>query len=211
MEVTLNSAKSDFEQQLKADGWAGDFADWISRVWASDNRAEFVEEEIEEFDKQIQELKSAASEGDFKAKFKEIFGVEYNPVLIKAFENKQQEYTVANAVYIYEQQFNRRCHDLISEKTLAEVGVSHADGSYDTIKTKEQVYNENFFIDLGKYYVIMPSVSYMHTREEFIKHHNAKLVPQGFHYRSDLNTEWETVESMRENIRKYVDPNFKVK
>ncbi len=66
-------------------------------------------------------------------------------------------------------------------------------------------------IDLGKYYAILPSVSFMHSREEFLKHHNAKMVPQGFHYSSDNNTEWETVESMRENIRKYVDPNFEVK
>ena len=66
-------------------------------------------------------------------------------------------------------------------------------------------------IDLGKYYVILPSVSDKHTREEFIKHHNAKPVPEGFHYSSDSNTEWETVESMREKIKKYVDPNFEVK
>ena len=27
----------------------------------------------------------------------------------------------------------------------------------------------------------------------------------------DTNTEWETVESMREKIKKYVDPNFEIK
>ena len=66
-------------------------------------------------------------------------------------------------------------------------------------------------IDLGKYYVILPSVSDKHTREEFIAHHHAKPVPEGFHYSSDSNTEWETVASLREKIRKYVDPNFEVK
>ena len=66
-------------------------------------------------------------------------------------------------------------------------------------------------IDLGNYYVIMPSVSFNHTREEYMSHHNAKRVPFGFHYSSDVNEQWETVESMRENIIKYVDPNFKVK
>lgn len=66
-------------------------------------------------------------------------------------------------------------------------------------------------IDLGKYYAILPSVSYMHDREDFFKHHQANLVPDGFHYSSDNNTEWETIESMRENIVKYCDPNFKVK
>lgn len=66
-------------------------------------------------------------------------------------------------------------------------------------------------IDLGRYYVIMPSVSFNHKREDFMKHHNATLVPDGFHYSSDVNEERETVESMRENIIKYVDPNFQVK
>lgn len=66
-------------------------------------------------------------------------------------------------------------------------------------------------IDLGKYYVIMPSVSFKHQREDYIKHHNAVPVADGFHYSSDNNTEWETVESMRENIKKYVDPNFEAK
>jgi len=66
-------------------------------------------------------------------------------------------------------------------------------------------------VDLGKYYVILPSVSFKHSREEYIKHHNAKPVQFGFHYSSDNNTEWETPETLREKIKKYVDPNFEVK
>jgi hypothetical protein len=66
-------------------------------------------------------------------------------------------------------------------------------------------------IDLGKYYVIMPSVSYANKRGDYMRHHNAKLVPDGFHYSSDSNEDWETPETMREKIKKYVDPNFVVK
>lgn len=65
-------------------------------------------------------------------------------------------------------------------------------------------------IDLGKYYVIMPSVSFNHTREEYMKHHNADLVPFGFHYSSDNNVDWETPETLREKITQYVDPHFEV-
>lgn len=65
-------------------------------------------------------------------------------------------------------------------------------------------------IDLGQYYAIIPSVSDCYTREDFIKYHNATPVPENFHYSSDKNTEWETVESMREKIKKYVDPDFTV-
>lgn len=64
-------------------------------------------------------------------------------------------------------------------------------------------------IDLGKYYVIMPSVSLIHSHEEFMRHHNAKSVPEAFQYNSGTNEEWETVESLREKIKEYVDPEFK--
>ncbi len=66
-------------------------------------------------------------------------------------------------------------------------------------------------IDLGKYYVIMPSVSFNYCKEDYIIHHNGTRVPDGFHYSSDINTEWETIESMREKIVKFVDPKFQVK
>lgn len=66
-------------------------------------------------------------------------------------------------------------------------------------------------IDLGRYYAILPSVSFSHTKEEYLHHHQAVPVAENFHYSSDKNTEWETVESIREKIVEYVDPNFEVK
>lgn len=63
-------------------------------------------------------------------------------------------------------------------------------------------------IDIGKYYAILPSVSFCHKREDYIKHYDAKEVPFGFKYNSGTNEDWETVETIREKIRTYVDPNF---
>ena len=60
-------------------------------------------------------------------------------------------------------------------------------------------------IDLGKYYVILPSVSYAYKREDYLKHHNAVPVPDGFHYSSDNNSDWETAELLREKIGKIND------
>jgi len=65
-------------------------------------------------------------------------------------------------------------------------------------------------IDLGSYYAILPSVSYTYTKDDYIKHHKAIKVPFGFKYNSGTNSEWETVESLRQLIVKHVDPNFKV-
>jgi UDP-N-acetylglucosamine 4,6-dehydratase (inverting) len=65
-------------------------------------------------------------------------------------------------------------------------------------------------IDLGKYYAILPSVSFVYNEEDYIKHHNAKKVPFGFHYSSGTNTDWETIDSLRAQIKEHVDANFEV-
>lgn len=62
--------------------------------------------------------------------------------------------------------------------------------------------------DLGKYYVILPQRPIFNLAD-YIKHFNAKLVPAGFHYTSENNTEWETVESLRKLIVEHIDPAFK--
>jgi UDP-N-acetylglucosamine 4,6-dehydratase (inverting) len=65
-------------------------------------------------------------------------------------------------------------------------------------------------IDLGSYFAILPSVSLIYTEEEFLKHHNAVKVPFGFKYNSGTNTEWETVESLRNLIVEHVDSSFSI-
>lgn len=64
-------------------------------------------------------------------------------------------------------------------------------------------------IDLGRYYVILPSVSYHIPIVKFLEHHHATYVPQGFKYNSGSNTEWETVTSLREKIVQHIDSTFK--
>jgi UDP-N-acetylglucosamine 4,6-dehydratase len=63
--------------------------------------------------------------------------------------------------------------------------------------------------DLGKYFAIVPQ---LHTwsLQDFIDHFNAVKVKQGFRYNSGENTEWLTVEEIRELIKKQVDQTFEV-
>lgn len=61
--------------------------------------------------------------------------------------------------------------------------------------------------DLGKYYTILPSNTEWNLNE-FIKNFNANKVKQGFSYSSGENNEWETVDSLRKLIKKYVDSSF---
>jgi UDP-N-acetylglucosamine 4,6-dehydratase len=65
-------------------------------------------------------------------------------------------------------------------------------------------------IALGKYYAILPSVSFNHTSEEYLKHHGASYVPRGFSYSSGTNDLWESVESLRAKIIEHIDSHFTV-
>tara|TARA_B110000211_G_C14089667_1_gene558270 strand:- start:315 stop:1328 length:1014 start_codon:yes stop_codon:yes gene_type:complete len=65
-------------------------------------------------------------------------------------------------------------------------------------------------IDLGKYFAILPSVSFTYSEEEYMSHHKSEKVPFGFKYNSGTNTEWETVDSLRQLILEHVDSDFKV-
>jgi FlaA1/EpsC-like NDP-sugar epimerase len=61
--------------------------------------------------------------------------------------------------------------------------------------------------DLGKYYVILPQNPSWELNE-YLHKFNAKLVEQGFHYSSGQNSEWETVESLRNLIKTHLYQDF---
>ncbi|QXP73884.1 UDP-N-acetylglucosamine 4,6-dehydratase (inverting) [Tenacibaculum sp. HL-MS23] len=67
-------------------------------------------------------------------------------------------------------------------------------------------------LDLGKYYAILPQNSpySSYTLDEYKKAFNGTNVPKGFSYDSNNNTEWETIESLRELVKEHVDPNFNI-
>ena len=61
--------------------------------------------------------------------------------------------------------------------------------------------------DLGKYYTILPAVPNFKI-DDYVKAFSAKRVVEGFNYNSGNNTEWETIESLRNLIKEHVDSNF---
>ena len=82
------NAEAAFNQQLAEDGWAGDVADGISILWGSKNRASVVREELAKYKSDMAELQKYSDSGDdtkFKAKFKEMYGVEYNQNAVAAY------------------------------------------------------------------------------------------------------------------------------
>lgn len=90
---------------------------------------------------------------------------------------------------------------------LKEVGIRPGEKLHEEMIT---VTDSLSTIDIGKYYAILPSVSYAYQEEDFIRHHNAKKVPQGFYFASNNNQDWDTVETLREKFAKVI-PGFEVK
>ena len=89
-----------------------------------------------------------------------------------------------------------------------EVGIRPGEKVHEEMITSSDSYNT---VDLGKYYAILPQKSpySKYTKEEYKKAFNGIDVKDGFAYNSGNNTEWETVETLRELVKVHVDPNFK--
>ena len=90
---------------------------------------------------------------------------------------------------------------------LREIGIRPGEKLHEEMITKTDSLST---IDIGNYYAILPSVSFRSKAEDYLKHHHADFVEQGFYYASDNNKDWDTVETLREKFKKYI-PGFEVK
>jgi len=57
--------------------------------------------------------------------------------------------------------------------------------------------------DLGNYYVILPQITNF-DRNEYLKHFNGRKVEEGFSYNSGTNTEWVSVQELKDLIKKHI-------
>jgi UDP-N-acetylglucosamine 4,6-dehydratase (inverting) len=87
-----------------------------------------------------------------------------------------------------------------------EIGIRPGEKIHEEMITTSDSF---YTYDLGKYYAIIPSVPNWEVNE-FVSSFNAVKVQEGFKYNSGENTEWESVEGLREKIVEFVDPNFSV-
>jgi hypothetical protein len=62
--------------------------------------------------------------------------------------------------------------------------------------------------DMGPYYAILPQVPNFNLND-FVQHFKAQKVEQGFRYSSGNNTQWLSVEDIRNLICEHLDPEFK--
>ncbi len=98
-------------------------------------------------------------------------------------------------------------------ETVAQAVAPSAKIEYIGIRPGEKIHEEMITdsdsfntIEFDRYFAILPSGI---DKERYLKHFHAKVVPVGFRYNSGENTRWETVETLREKIEKFVDKTFK--
>jgi UDP-N-acetylglucosamine 4,6-dehydratase/5-epimerase len=90
------------------------------------------------------------------------------------------------------------------------VGIRPGEKLHEQMFSKDDAINA---IELDNAYIVIPSITFTGNRkkEDYLAYYNAKPVADGFRYSSDSNSEWETVLTIREKIKKYVNPSFLVK
>lgn len=84
------------------------------------------------------------------------------------------------------------------------VGIRPGEKIHEEMITEADSYTT---VDLGQYYAILPQVP-VWSMEEYMKKFNVIKVEQGFKYNSGTNTEWLTVEQIRDLIKLHVDTNL---
>ena len=85
------------------------------------------------------------------------------------------------------------------------VGIRPGEKIHEQMISPADSYNT---YDIGDYYVILPTKVNWNL-SDFVSKFKAKKVKENFSYSSDSNSEWETVDSLRELIVNHLDPNFK--
>jgi UDP-N-acetylglucosamine 4,6-dehydratase/5-epimerase len=100
---------------------------------------------------------------------------------------------------------------------VAEAIAPHAKQEIVGIRPGEKLHEEMITetdslntIELENYFVITPSTPTWWTNEAYMAEFNGKAVPYGFEYNSGTNTEWLSVEQIRDQIKTHVDSNFEV-
>jgi UDP-N-acetylglucosamine 4,6-dehydratase (inverting) len=90
------------------------------------------------------------------------------------------------------------------ECTIDIVGIRPGEKIHEEMITSSDSF---YTYDLGKYFTILPAVTNWQLND-FVRKFKAEKVPNGFSYNSGENLEWETVESLRFLIKKYLYKDF---
>ncbi|MBI5540020.1 MAG: UDP-N-acetylglucosamine 4,6-dehydratase (inverting) [Bacteroidia bacterium] len=86
------------------------------------------------------------------------------------------------------------------------IGVRPGEKIHEEMITEHDSYNT---IDAKDFYIILPILP-EEVLKKYESHFSAKHVPEGFKYNSGTNTEWLSVEEIRNLTKEFVDKNFAI-
>ncbi len=87
------------------------------------------------------------------------------------------------------------------------IGIRPGEKLHEEMITETDALNS---IEFDKYFVIVPSTPPNWTVQKMLTEMNGRMLDYGFRYNSGENTQWLTVEEIREQIKLHVDPTFEV-
>lgn len=144
---SVTKAKKSMQEQANYDGWSAKLGEQIRKLWNSENQKELVQEDINIFNNQVQELNKRVGTKDYNKKFKEIFDIEYDPELIAAYKQKEERYVAAALCTGIENNFKKSVSDLLTGMPLKDKFVlapASVTGMVPVLKeTKESIYERN--------------------------------------------------------------------
>ncbi len=156
-----NKAVTSFNNQMQKDGWAADVADAVSYIWNNDwwsatgNTARQVRQDLATYHNQLEGLRTAYRQGDaqFKAKFKETFGVEYSQQNVEAYNAKKQKLADVSTAVATEKSVTARMDKLFQDGNASAVqkeiqgllGLSNQ----DMAKLKQKLQSEGKSLDMN--------------------------------------------------------------
>ncbi|GAM09655.1 UDP-N-acetylglucosamine 4,6-dehydratase [Geobacter sp. OR-1] len=84
------------------------------------------------------------------------------------------------------------------------VGIRPGEKIHEEMITETDAINT---IEFEKYFVILPSYPLWQV-DDYVKAFNGQFCPHGFRYNSGENTEWLSVDEIRQLIVSHLDPEF---
>jgi UDP-N-acetylglucosamine 4,6-dehydratase/5-epimerase len=85
---------------------------------------------------------------------------------------------------------------------INDVGIRPGEKLHEEMITASDSFNT---IEFDKYFAILPNNA---NKDKYTKHYSGWPVDSGFTYNSGSNTDWETIDSLRDKIKLYVDAKF---
>ena len=84
------------------------------------------------------------------------------------------------------------------------IGIRPGEKIHEEMITASDSFNT---VDLGQFFTILPTTG-KHSPQQYCEQNGCCMIPQGFSYNSGDNTDFLTVEQLRDLIRLHVDPDF---